>query len=74
MTILGVPTEIHLDKSELKLGVGDAGKVTPSFGQYEMGVVTYVSSNPEVLTVDGNGNLKAIEKGADDGSVPLNRF
>ena len=63
VTILGVPTEIHLDKSELKLGVGDAGKVMPSFGQYEMGVVTYVSSNPEVLTVDGNGSLKAIEKG-----------
>ena len=63
VTILGVPTEIHLDKSELKLGVGDAGRVTPSFGKYEMGVVTYVSSNPEVLTVDGNGNLKAIEKG-----------
>ena len=43
--------------------MGDAGKVTPSFGKYEMGVVTYVSDNPEVLTVDANGNLKAIEKG-----------
>ena len=27
VTILGVPTEIHLDKSELKLGVGDAKRV-----------------------------------------------
>ena len=63
VTVLGVPTELHLDKSELKLGVGDAGKLTPSFGPYEMGTVTYTSENANVVTVDANGTLKAIDKG-----------
>ena len=47
--------------SSLSLIVGDTGRITAS--SVHEGAVTYASSNPAVVTVDGNGRLTAVGAG-----------
>ena len=55
ITVEDIPSEIHIGDT-YKLNV----QVTPT--EYN-GTITYSSSNPQILTVDNNGNLTAIVLG-----------
>ena len=55
VTVVNIPSEIHIGDTH-KLNV----QVTPT--EYQ-GIISYSSSNQEVLTIDNNGNLAAIGLG-----------
>ena len=69
-----VVNKITLDKSSLKLTVGDSNKlstvITPSNATDKS--VKWSSSNSKVVTVDGKGNLKAVGVGSANVKVVLN--
>ena len=63
VTVLAQPTELHLNYETLTIGVGDVAQYSASYGSYEKGVTTYVSSNPEIATITESGRITAVAKG-----------
>lgn len=57
---------VLLDKSEIEMNYKSTEKITATvleFGSYKNTVINWTSSNPEVATVDANGNVTATGKG-----------
>lgn len=73
--VYGTPqTGIHLNKTQIRLKVGETFKleasVTPPDATYDK--MTWTSLNPSIATVDQNGNVKAIKEGSTSINVATN--
>ena len=64
VTVSKIDTSISVDEKSLELKVGDNSSVTAKLTPADAGNVTFTSSNPSVVTVDKNGNVKAVGAGS----------
>ena len=62
VTVRKAPSSIKMPYSSRRMSVGQSIKITPTLEGYAV-ELTWVSSDPSVATVDGNGNVKALKKG-----------
>ena len=58
-----IETDITVEEESLELNVGDEGSIEAELEPVEAGRVTHVSSDESVVTVDSNGNYKAVGEG-----------
>ena len=58
VTVKRIPTVINVEDIQLTVSVNDSLTINASLNH--PGSMTYVSSNPEVVTVDGNGKITAL--------------
>lgn len=67
-------TGLKLNKSELELNQGESSKLSLSISpeNVEEKSVTWSSSNPEIVTVDNNGNINAVKEGTSTVTVSSN--
>ena len=60
ITILNAPESITLAESEITLGKGDSKTLSYTLSENSAGRVQFESSNPEIISVDANGKIKAL--------------
>ena len=63
VTVMAQPTTVKLNYKDLTIGVNDSAQFTASYGSYEMGTTTYVSSDPSVAKITSDGKITAVKKG-----------
>ncbi len=63
VTVMVQPTTVKLNYKDLTIGVNDSAQFTASYGSYEMGTTTYVSSDPSVAKITSDGKITAVKKG-----------
>lgn len=65
VTILGglTPTKLTFPSATIKMGNKEKRKLQPQLGAGEAAIFTYSSSNKRVVSVNGNGMMKAKKKG-----------
>ena len=63
VSVSKIETDITVEEESLELNVGDEGGIEAELEPVEAGRVTYVSSDESVVTVDSNGNYKAVGEG-----------
>lgn len=63
VTVLSQPTALSLNKTSLQLGIGKSEKLIAVFGAYEMGAVTFSTSDAQVATVTEDGTVTAKTEG-----------
>ena len=68
ITILNAPESITLSENEITLGKGDTKVLSYTLNENSAGKVQFASSNPEIISVDESGKIKAL---ADEGSAVI---
>ncbi|MBE5807723.1 MAG: hypothetical protein E7317_05220 [Clostridiales bacterium] len=63
VTVLGAPTKLKLDVTQLRMPVGGSRALTASFGADEAGTVTWQSSDKKVTKVSAKGVVTAVGEG-----------
>ena len=63
VTVNKLPIEIEVDETPIKLDVDCETTVSASLNQTDAGSVSYNSNNNSIVTVDKEGNIKAIAEG-----------
>jgi uncharacterized protein YjdB len=63
VTVTTVPTSVIVNESEISLYVGDMANVNASLNYPDAGDLVYTSSDVNVVTVDGDGNMIAVAEG-----------
>ena len=63
VSVSKIETDITVEEESLELNVGDEGSIEAELEPVDAGRVTYVSSDESVVTVDSNGNYKAVGEG-----------
>ncbi len=61
--VIGLPTKITLNNTELTIGVGSTSTLSATFQENEDGAITYSSDAPEIATVSKDGVITAVSKG-----------
>jgi predicted outer membrane repeat protein len=64
VTVNKIPTEIEIASETITLNVSDSASAGASLTPADAGSLKYISSNPEVVTVDGNGVIKGLKEGS----------
>lgn len=62
--IMAIDTDNFLDQKEIYLLTGASGVLTATIFGEGSGAVTWISSHPEIATVDSNGTITAISPGS----------
>lgn len=63
VTVKKAPARVALPGDKLVLTVGEARAIPATITGNSAGAITYSSSNPDVLSVDSSGNIKALASG-----------
>ncbi|MBQ6628503.1 MAG: Ig-like domain-containing protein [Methanobrevibacter sp.] len=63
VTVSDVVTEINVDNTNVELIYGDETNLNATLSPIEAGKLAYSTSDSSVVTVDENGNIKAIKPG-----------
>lgn len=53
----------HLDQSSLGIKVGETALLVPSYDSFSVTSAMWITSDPSVATVDGNGNVTGVKLG-----------
>ena len=65
VTVAGKPGSVALGQKRLTLGVGMGARLAAAVPEGSAsGALTFTSSKPKVVAVDGSGNITAVKKGA----------
>lgn len=77
----GIPLTMEINKPALNLPVGESERLTPFFAENGVAVdfplssaPTFTSDNPQVATVDADGNVRAIAQGTANITVTVGDF
>lgn len=63
ITVANAPEDVSIQPLELSVAAGDTERLAVLLSTGSVGVVTYISDNPSILTVDESGRLLGLSEG-----------